>query len=241
MDLREIRGQLRTSSSVVFFGGAGTSTESNIPDFRTAGGLYNRSDPHDRKPEQLLHIHTLLNEPETFFTYYRTHLIHPEAQPNKAHRVLANWEKAGLLDTVITQNIDGLHQKAGSSNVLELHGSAHRNYCMECLRPAALDHVIQSTTVPRCTHCQGMVRPDVVLYGEELDMDVMNRAVNAVRSADFLIIGGTSLVVYPAAGLISVFSGRNLLLINKEPTVYDDRARWVIHDSIGEVLSQLAQ
>ena len=240
MDFRGIRDQLRSSSSVVFFGGAGISTESNIPDFRTAGGLYNRSEFHDRRPEELLHIHTLLNEPQIFFAYYRTHLIHPEAQPNRAHRVLANWEKAGLLNTVITQNIDGLHQKAGSRNVLELHGSAYRNYCVECRRPATLNQVIQSRTVPHCNHCSGMVRPDVVLYGEQLDMDVMNQAVNAVRSADFLIVGGTSLVVYPAAGLISAFSGRNLLLINKEPTVYDDRARWVIHDSIGEVLSQLA-
>ena len=241
MNLSEIRKQLELSSSVVFFGGAGTSTESNIPDFRTAGGLYNRSDLVNRKPEELLHIHTLQNEPENFFAYYRTNLIYPEAQPNRAHHVLAKWETDGLLNMIITQNIDGLHQKAGSRNVLELHGSANRNYCMECHRPATLDHVIQSRTVPRCSHCQGMVRPDVVLYGEQLDLDVMNKAVSAVRSADFLIVGGTSLVVYPAAGLISTFSGRNILLINKEPTVYDHSARWVIHDSIGEVLSQLAQ
>ena len=226
---------------MVFFGGAGTSTESNIPDFRSAGGLYQRGEFGGRAPEDLLSFSTLLNESELFFRYYRAHLLHPHAKPNRAHHVLAAWEKQGKLKAVITQNIDGLHQAAGSQTVLELHGSVHRNYCVECGRRAALAEVLDSpTTVPHCPVCGAMIRPDVVLFGEMLDDAVVEASIRAIRGADVLIIGGTSLVVYPAAGLIEYFRGDHLVLINRDPTPYDSRAGWVFRDSIGAVLAELA-
>lgn len=240
MNLDDIKKAIDHASSIVFFGGAGTSTESNIPDFRTAGGLYSRRETHGMAPEELLSHGTLVNKPDIFFEYYRNNLIYPDAKPNATHKVLSEWEAMGKLRAVITQNIDGLHQLAGSENVLELHGSVHRNYCVDCQRQASLSELLKSTTtIPACADCGGMIRPDVVLYGEALDMGVMRRAVDALQEADFLIVGGTSLVVYPAAGLIDYYSGENLLLINRDPTPYDNRAKWVIHDSIGKVLEML--
>ncbi|MDW7670392.1 MAG: NAD-dependent protein deacylase [Bacillota bacterium] len=241
MRLESIRRKIKEAASLVFFGGAGTSTESGIPDFRTAGGLYSQPGVRHYTPEELLSRRMLEQNPELFFEYYRNHLLYPNAKPNRAHVVLSKWEREGRLDTVITQNIDGLHQMAGSQRVLELHGSVHRNYCTNCDYTAGLDEIMKAFhLVPQCPQCGGMLRPDVVLYGEALDSDVMHQAVQALQRADFLIVGGTSLVVYPAAGLIDYFQGENLLLINREATPYDHRAKWVIHDMIGEVLSQLS-
>ena len=235
-----IQNVIKGSKSIVYFGGAGTSTESEIPDYRTAGGLYSRDKLKGRSPEELLHINTLQHDPEIFYQFYRNHMIYPHAVPNQAHRVLAKWEKEGRLAAVITQNIDGLHQLAGSRQVLELHGSVYRNYCMNCHRQARLENVLDSRhAVPRCEKCNGMIRPDVVLYGESLDEDVIQRAIGFLTASDFLIIGGTSLAVYPAAGLLRCFNGPNLLIINREPTPFDQRARWVIREAIGSVLSRL--
>jgi len=220
--LREIKQRIRDASSIVFFGGAGTSTESRIPDFRTKNGLYQQKYFQGRTPEELLSSTILRQDPETFFRYYREHLVHPHARPNRAHIVLAKWEQESKIKAVITQNIDGLHQMAGSRNVMELHGSVHRNYCIKCGRSATLEEIlIQKQTIPRCHYCQGMIRPDVVLYGEGLDQEVMDRSIAVLRQADMLIVGGTSLVVFPAAGLIEYFQGEDMLMINHEPTPYD--------------------
>jgi NAD-dependent deacetylase len=241
MRLESIRHKIKEAASLVFFGGAGTSTESRIPDFRTAGGLYSQPGMQHYSPEELLSRRMLEQNPDLFFEYYRKNLLYPNAKPNRAHGVLSKWEMEGKLHAVITQNIDGLHQMAGSQRVLELHGSVHRNYCTSCDYKAGLDEIINAShVVPKCPQCGGMVRPDVVLYGEALDSHVMGQAVQALQKADFLIVGGTSLVVYPAAGLIDYFQGEDLLLINREATPYDHRAKWVIHDMIGEVLSLLS-
>lgn len=241
-DLTVIKQKIKEAKAIVYFGGAGTSTESNIPDFRTESGLYNQPAFAGRDPQVLLSTRTLYQEPEVFYAYYRSHRLFPDAKPNKAHQVLARWEKEGKLKAVITQNIDGLHQMAGSQKVLELHGSVHRNYCTECQREATLEEIADpGRQVPVCRQCGGMLRPDVVFFGEPLDQQVLHQAVEALKMADFLIVGGTSLVVYPAAGLIDYFSGKNMLLINRDATPFDQRATWVIHQSIGEVLWQLAE
>lgn len=222
---------------IVFFGGAGVSTESGIPDFRSTGGLYNQQYKY---PPEVIVSHTFYEErPEEFFAFYRKRMLFPDAQPNAAHRKLAEWERQGRLAAVVTQNIDGLHQAAGSRNVLELHGSVHRNYCEHCGKTFPLSYILQSTGVPRCDACGGPVRPDVVLYEEALDSDILEAAVNYLAAADLLIIGGTSLVVYPAAGLIRYFQGRHLVLVNKTATAADSRADLVIHDAIGAVFAQL--
>lgn len=222
---------------IVFFGGAGVSTESGIPDFRSTGGLYNQQYKY---PPEVIVSHTFYEErPEEFFAFYRKRMLFPDAQPNAAHRKLAEWERQGRLAAVVTQNIDGLHQAAGSRNVLELHGSVHRNYCEHCGKTFPLSYILQSTGVPRCDACGGPVRPDVVLYEEALDGDILEAAVNYLAAADLLIIGGTSLVVYPAAGLIRYFQGRHLVLVNKTATAADSRADLVIHDAIGAVFAQL--
>lgn len=229
------------SKSIVFFGGAGVSTESNIPDFRSEKGLYHAQQEYGRSPEEMLSHTFFLQHMKTFYDYYKKNLLYPDAQPNKAHLALAKLEAEGKVKAVVTQNIDGLHQKAGSKTVYELHGSVLRNYCMKCHTFHSLEDVMNPEVcdedgIPRCKVCGGIVKPDVVLYEEALDEDCINGAVEAIAAADTLIIGGTSLVVYPAAGLIRYFRGKNLVLINKSVTPYDDKADLVIHDAIGKVM-----
>jgi len=236
MNAQSLQELVDKSRRIVFFGGAGVSTESGIPDFRSAGGLYGMK--YKYPPETMLSHSFFVTHPEEFFDFYRSRILYPDARPNKAHIKLAEMERAGRLTAVVTQNIDGLHQMAGSQNVLELHGSVHRNYCMKCRAKYDLEFILNSTGVPRC-QCGGMVRPDVVLYEEALDGDVMYRAVAAISNADLVIVGGTSLVVYPAAGLLSDYDGA-LVLINKSATPYDNKARLVIREPIGETLGALA-
>ncbi len=235
--LREI---IEKSNNIVFFGGAGVSTESNIPDFRSEKGLYSAQQQFGRSPEEMLSHSFFVTHTETFFDYYKNNLIYRDAQPNKAHLALAALEKEGKLKAVITQNIDGLHQKAGSKKVYELHGSVSRNYCMDCGAPYDIDFIMDEANckngVPICPKCGGIIKPDVVLYEEVLDENCLAGAINAIEQADVLIIGGTSLVVYPAAGLIRYFRGSHLVLINKQPTQYDHMADLVINDSIGTVM-----
>lgn len=236
--LDEFKRIVEEGDNIVFFGGAGVSTESNIPDFRSATGLYSIKNKTSYPPEVILSHSFFMEHPEEFYEFYKSKMVYRDAKPNAAHIALAKLEQQGKLKAVITQNIDGLHQMAGSKNVLELHGSIHRNYCMECGRNYDLDYVMNSKElVPRCEKCGGMVRPDVVLYEESLDTDVLYRAIYYISNAQLLIVGGTSLVVYPAAGLINYFKGDHLILINKTSTPYDYKADIVIHDSIGRVLS----
>lgn len=232
----ELEKIIAESGNIVFFGGAGVSTESGIPDFRSVDGLYHQK--YDYPPEEIL-SHTFWEEnPEEFYRFYRDKLIVKGAKPNAAHLRLARLEKEGKLKAVITQNIDGLHQKAGSREVLELHGSVLRNYCEKCGKFYGLETILHSEGVPRCS-CGGTVKPDVVLYEESLDEDVMDRALRYIQSADLLIIGGTSLVVYPAAGLVRYFRGRHLVVINKGETGGRVGADLTIDGPIGEVLSQV--
>ena len=224
------------SDNIVFFGGAGVSTESGIPDFRSTGGLYHQQWKYP--PETILSHTFYESNPEEFFRFYRAKLLAPNARPNAAHRKLAEWERAGKLKGIITQNIDGLHQAAGSRNVLELHGSVHRNYCEKCGKFYDMDFMLHSQGVPRCT-CGGRVKPDVVLYEEGLDQELLNWAVRLIAEADVLIIGGTSLNVWPAAGLINYYRGGKLVLINKSAVARDVDAGLVITDPIGETLEQL--
>ena len=232
---------VKNAENIVFFGGAGVSTESGIPDFRSESGLYNAQTKYGRSPEEMISCSFLAREPDIFFDYYRNNLIFRNAKPNDAHKALAKLESDGKLSAIVTQNIDGLHQKAGSKNVFELHGSVIRNFCLDCGKKFDLDwmmdlsHDIDGS--PRCDSCGGRVRPDVVLYGEQLDEETVNGAVRAISQADTLIVGGTSLVVYPAAGFLGHFSGNDLVLINKSETAYDRRASLVIREAIGEVLS----
>lgn len=232
---------LEDSNNIVFFGGAGVSTESNIPDFRSADGLY--GEQKEKKypyPAETMLSHTFYERyPKEFFNFYFNEMIYEDAVPNDAHKALAELEKMGKLKAVITQNIDGLHQKAGSVNVLELHGSVLRNYCSRCHEFYDLDETIAARDkdgIPRCKKDGAIIKPDVVLYEEPLNTSVMNQAVDAISKADCLIVGGTSLVVYPAAGLINYFHGKYLVLINRDSTPYDHYANVVIHDSIGKVL-----
>ena len=233
---------IERSERIVFFGGAGVSTESNIPDFRSESGLYNAVSKYGKSPETMLSHSFFMHNMETFYDYYKNNLIYREAQPNAAHIALAELEKAGKLTGVVTQNIDGLHQLAGSEKVFELHGSVLRNYCMDCGEFYDLDYIMDDAhcdgLIPKCDKCGGVIKPDVVLYEEMLDDDVVSGAVEAISKADTLIVGGTSLVVYPAAGLINYFHGKDLVLINKSHTQYDDRATLAIHDSIGKVLGK---
>ncbi len=222
-------------SSIVFFGGAGVSTESGIPDFRSADGLYHQK--YKVPPETIISHSFFLKNPEEFYRFYRDKMLYPDAAPDAAHIALAGLEKAGKLKAVITQNIDGLHQKAGSRTVYELHGSVLRNHCMKCGKFYGLDAIVHSEGVPRCT-CGGIIKPDVVLYEESLDMNTLEKSVAAIENADLLIIGGTSLTVYPAAGLIDYFRGKHLVLINKTATSRDSQADLVIAAPIGEVLAE---
>ena len=225
------------SRRIVFFGGAGVSTESGIPDFRSVDGLYNQQ--YDYPPETILSHTFFVRRPEEFFRFYRNKMLFPDAEPNAAHFKLAEWERAGKLTGVVTQNIDGLHQKAGSKVVYELHGSVLRNYCMRCHKFYGLDHILNTTGVPKC-ECGGTIKPDVVLYEESLDNDVVSGACAAIESADMLIIGGTSLNVYPAAGLIDLYHGNRLVLVNLSATPQDRRANLVIHERIGQVFADLS-
>ena len=228
---------LSESENIVFFGGAGVSTESKIPDFRSTDGLYNQQ--YAYPPETILSHTFYMRRPEEFYRFYRNKMLFPDAEPNRAHKALAKLEQEGRLRAVITQNIDGLHQKAGSQEVLELHGSVLRNYCTKCGKFYGLEAVLESEGVPRCI-CGGVIKPDVVLYEEGLDQHTLQKAVYYISNADVLIIGGTSLTVYPAAGLIDYYWGKKLVLINKSVTPMDSRADLVISGPIGEILGDAA-
>lgn len=229
------------SENIVFFGGAGVSTESGIPDFRSEEGIYKAWTEYGRPSEEIICRPFFDRKPEIFFDYYRKNLLYPEAKPNEAHYALARLERQGKVKAIVTQNIDGLHQMAGSKNVIELHGSVLRNYCMKCGASHTMEYVRQAMGVPLCENCGGIVKPDIVLYQEEVKSDVLDRAIKAIKEAETLIVGGTSLVVYPAAGLVEHFQGKKLILINKSQTQYDERADLVIHDSIGEVFAELEE
>ncbi|GFZ34547.1 NAD-dependent protein deacetylase [Clostridium zeae] len=239
MSLDKLKEIIDNSNNIVFFGGAGMSTESGIPDFRSSNGLFNEKLNMTFTPEQLVSHTFYIRYPEDFYSFYKDKLIYPDAKPNAGHLALAKLEDTGKLKAIVTQNIDGLHQAAGSKNVFELHGSVLRNYCTKCHTFYDEKFILESEGVPTCTKCGGTVKPDVVLYEEGLDETIINGAVKAIAAADTLIIGGTSLVVYPAAGLINYFRGENLVLINKSTTSADSKANLVIHDSIGKVLSSV--
>ncbi len=227
---------VKNSDNIVFFGGAGVSTESGIPDFRSVDGLYNTK--YKYPPETMLSHSFFMRQTEEFYDFYIDKMIYPNVKPNKAHLALAHLEKVGKLKAVITQNIDGLHQLAGSKNVLELHGSVYRNYCMNCGNFFDINVIIESEGIPICT-CGGIIKPDVVLYEEGLDESTVSEAVRFINEADMLIVGGTSLAVYPAAGLLDYYGGDKLVLINKSPTSYDKRANLTLNEPLGEVLGNL--
>ena len=237
-EIEKLTQILRDSNNIVFFGGAGCSCESGIPDFRSASGLWNEKLKINLTPEQLVSHTMFMKYPKEFFEFYRDKLIYPDAKPNAAHIALAKLEEMGKLKAIVTQNIDGLHQAAGSKHVYELHGSVLRNYCVKCHAFYDEKFILESKGVPTCTKCGGNVKPDVVLYEEGLDDNVIRGSIDAISKADTLIIGGTSLVVYPAAGLINYFRGKNLVLINKSSTSADNKADLVIHDAIGKVLGE---
>ncbi len=234
--VKELEYIINHSNSIVFFGGAGVSTESGIPDFRSANGLYNQK--YDYPPEIILSHTFFMQETEEFYRFYRDKMIYTGVMPNKAHYVLAEMEKKKRLNAVITQNIDGLHQAAGSNNVLELHGSVHWNYCMKCGKFYPLEHIMNTEGVPHCS-CGGIVKPDVVLYEEPLNQHTAEMAEAYCHSAEVLIIGGTSLNVYPAAGYVYQYMGDKLILINRDQTPMDSKAKLVIHDSIAEVFDNI--
>lgn len=234
--IKTLKDWVDQSENIVFFGGAGVSTESGIPDFRSTDGLYHQEWKY---PPEVILSHTFYeSNPEAFFRFYRAKLLAPHARPNAAHNKLAQWERQGKLRAIVTQNIDGLHQAAGSKAVLELHGSVHRNYCQRCRAFYDLDFLLRSQGVPRCT-CGGVIKPDVVLYEEGLNQQTLDAALRAIAQADVLLIGGTSLNVYPAAGLINYYRGHKLALLNKTPVARDLDAALVITDPIGETLDQL--
>ena len=240
-DLSEIKRIIEEAENIVFFGGAGVSTDSGIPDFRGNGGLYTENDDMNEDPETILSSSYIYAHPRKFYKYYKNNMIYPYAEPNDAHKALAQLERRGKLSAVITQNIDGLHQAAGSKNVIELHGSVHRNYCTRCGKEHNLNYIMDCEGIPYCSLCGAIVRPDVVLYGEGLDGDVFSDAQEAIYNADVLIVGGTSLTVHPAASLVDEFMGENLIIINKTPTPYDDCASFVIRDSISDVLMEIVE
>jgi len=239
LDVNTFKKLIDNSDNIVFFGGAGVSTESNIPDFRSANGLYNDNLKSIYTPEEILSHDFFMHHTDEFYKYYKSKMIYKNAKPNPAHIALAELEKAGKLKAVITQNIDGLHQMAGSKNVLELHGSVHRNYCMKCGSFYDLDYITGSEGIPLCKKCNGIVKPDVVLYQEALDTKILEDAVNYIMNSDVFIIGGTSLSVYPSAGLVNYYRGNKLVLINKTKTPYDYKANYVYYGNIGELFSKL--
>ena len=232
-NIETLRQWISESQRIVFFGGAGVSTESGIPDFRSVDGLYHQK--FDDPPETILSHTYFMRKPEKFYDFYRQKMLVTDVQPNRAHLALAKLEQQGKLSAIVTQNIDGLHQKAGSTKVYELHGSIHRNYCRSCGKFYSAEDLQKTAGVPRCT-CGGLIKPDVVLYEESLDQDCIMGAVEAIANADLLIVGGTSLTVYPAAGLLRYYNGSRLVLINRDQTAYDDRADLIFHESIGAVL-----
>ncbi len=238
MELKDI---IRQSDNIVFFGGAGVSTESGIPDFRSESGIYAAISEFGYEPERILSRSFFMDKTELFFEFYRDKIIHTEAVPNDAHKALAKLEAIGKMKAVITQNIDGLHQMAGSETVLELHGSVHRNFCMTCGCAHDLADITDAVGIPKCRVCGGIVKPDVVLYEEQLDEDTINKSVRAITEAEVLIVGGTSLSVYPAAGFINYFSGKSMVLINKGKTSYDYEVDLLIRDSIGKVLREATE
>ena len=234
MELQQI---INESSNIVFFGGAGVSTESGIPDFRSVDGLYNQR--FEYPPEEILSHTFFVNHTEYFYDFYREKMLALDARPNDAHIKLAQLEKSGKLSAVVTQNIDGLHQMAGSKNVYELHGSVHRNYCMSCHKFYDAEYIKNSEGIPMC-ECSGIIKPDVVLYEEGLNDEIVSGAINAIANADCLIVAGTSLNVYPAAGFIRYFNGKYFVLINRDKTPADSSADLVIHDSVGKILSKIS-
>ena len=237
--ISKLKQIIENSNNIVFFGGAGCSCESGIPDFRSANGLFNEKLNITFTPEQLVSHSFFKKYPEEFFNFYKAKLIYPNAKPNDAHIALAKLEEMGKLKAIVTQNIDGLHQMAGSKNVFELHGSVHRNYCENCGKFYDLDGMLNlEGTIPHCEECGSIVKPDVVLYEEALDDEVIKKAVSAISSADLLIIGGTSLVVYPAAGFINYFKGKNIVVINRDDININKNNTLVINESIGEVLKK---
>lgn len=235
--IAKLQQMIDESHNIVFFGGAGVSTESHIPDFRSTDGLYHQT--YQYPPEVMVSHTFFVQKTEEFFDFYKNKMIFTDAKPNPAHLKLAQLEKAGKLSAVVTQNIDGLHQAAGSQNVFELHGSVHRNYCQKCGKFYDVDYIVNSKGIPCCEDCGGIVKPDVVLYEEDLDSATIQGAVRAISNADMLIIGGTSLVVYPAAGMIDYFRGKYLVVLNRDATSRDKQADLCITDPIGEVLGQI--
>lgn len=233
MTLQDI---INDSESIVFFGGAGVSTESGIPDFRSVDGLYNQK--YKYPPEEILSHSFFVSDPEEFYRFYRDKMICSEAKPNSAHYKLAELENAGILKAVVTQNIDGLHTAAGSKKVFELHGSVYRNYCTKCGKLHGIQAITESTTVPRC-ECGGIIKPDVVLYQEPLDDATVRGAIETISSCDTLIVAGTSMTVYPAAGLVGYFRGRHIVEINRDSTGFDDKCELVLHRNVGETLAEI--
>ncbi len=240
-DVEKLAKILANSKRAVFFGGAGVSTESGIPDFRSAGGIYNQRLNKNFRPEEMASYSFFVNHPEDFFDFYRTRFVYLDAKPNAGHKALAELERRGNLAAIVTQNIDGLHQVAGSKTVYELHGSIRRSFCVNCGAVYDVDFILNNKPVPHCEKCGGIVRPDVVLYEESLDTEILKAAIKAIAAADTLIVGGTSLVVYPAAGLVDYFGGEHLILINKTPTRADSGAEIVIRENIGETLSKAVE
>ncbi len=242
MDLNEkinsLKEIIEKSDNIVFFGGAGVSTESGIPDFRSANGIYNQKTNYVLSPEEIISHTYFVNHTEDFYNFYKKHLIFKDAEPNACHMGLKKLEDCGKLKAIVTQNIDGLHQKAGCENVYELHGSVYRNYCIRCGKSYEIDTILNSEGIPRC-ECGGIIKPDVVLYEEPLNSATMNFSIDYITNCETLIIGGTSLVVYPASSLIQYFNGKNLILINKSETPYDYMANLVINHSIGEVFKDI--
>jgi NAD-dependent deacetylase len=233
--IQKLQSIIDNSENIVFFGGAGVSTESGIPDFRSVDGLYNQK--YDYPPEEILSHTFFMRNPGEFYRFYKDKMLELDIEPNAAHKKLAELERAGKLKAVVTQNIDGLHQKAGSKIVYELHGTVHKNYCMKCGKFFDARYVKAAEKIPYCDECSGIIKPDVVLYEEGLDDSTVRGAVNAIANADVLIIAGTSLTVYPAAGMVRYFSGSNLVLINRDPTPMDSAADLVLHDKVGELMS----
>ncbi|MBC8060191.1 MAG: NAD-dependent protein deacylase [Clostridiaceae bacterium] len=239
MCIENLKSIIQTSNNIVFFGGAGVSTESGIPDFRSSTGLYKTKNNFHYPPETMLSHSFFIKNTEDFYEFYKTNMIYKSVKPNAAHLALAAMEKLGKLKAVITQNIDGLHQAGGSKEVLELHGSVHRNHCTECNKFFNLQYILNSSVIPKCNICQGVIKPDVVLYEENLNMDILSKAISYIQNSEVLIIGGTSLNVYPATSLIKYFNGNKLILINKSSTPFDSKADIVIHENIGKVLSNI--
>lgn len=236
--ISKLKNIIEKSDNIVFFGGAGVSTESNIPDFRSENSLKQAIEKYNYSPEDILSNTFFYAKTEIFYDYLKNGMIYVEAKPNDAHIALTKLEKIGKLKAIITQNIDGLHQKAGSRNVLELHGSIERFYCIKCHKQYNLDYIMEKKGIPYCDNCSNLIKPDVVLYEENLNNQIINEAIDYISKCDTLIVGGTSLVVYPAAGLINYFNGKNIVIINKAKTSYDVRANLIINDSIGKVFNE---